>query len=113
MPDTGNPNVYTVFKGKHALTLAEGAASTNNALMVTAANAVQFLGDYVAGATGVVGTVPEACRPVAETYVPCYDATAGAVSFATVREDGTVTGAPSSELKLRGCSYNISGNHYR
>lgn len=113
MPDTGNANVYTVFKGKYALTLEDGVASTNNALMMTAANVVQFLGDYVTGATGIVGSVPEACRPVAETYVPCYDATASAVSFVTVMEDGTVTGAPSSELKLRGCNYNISGNHYR
>lgn len=113
MPEVGNPNVHTIFKGKHALTLEDGSTSTNNALMLTMVDVVQFLGDYTTGASGVVGTMPEACRPVAETYIPCYDATAGAVSFVTVMEDGTVMGNPSSELKLRGCNYNISGNHYR
>ena len=113
MTETGNANVYTVFKGKHALTLEDGAASTNNALMMTSANVVQFLGDYTAGTTGIIGSVPEACRPIEETYVPCYDATARTVSFVTVMEDGTVMGTPSSELKLRGCNYNISGNYYR
>lgn len=113
MPETGNPNVYTIFKGKYALTLEDGVSSTNNVLMLTMVDVVQFLGDYTTGASGVVGTVPEECRPVAETYVPCYDATTGAVSFVRVMKDGTVMGNPTSELKLRGCNYNISGNHYR
>ena len=112
MLETGNPNVYTVFKGKYEVTLEDGATSTNKVLMLTTANVVQFLGDYVTGTSGVLGSVPEACRPLAETYVPCYDAMAEAVSFVTVMEDGTLMGNPSSSLKLRGCNYNISGNHY-
>lgn len=112
-PDKGNPNAYTIFKGRYAVTLEDDATSDNSTVMLTNTNDVQFCGDYTAGVSGVLGQLPESCRPVAEVSVICYDSTLNEVSRVNVGDDGTIMGTPNSTHMLRGCTFNISGNFYK
>ena len=62
VPDSGNPNFFSLFNGSHVAQLA-GSSSTSNVFMLTSMNTVQFLGDCTAGADGRMWVLPEECRP--------------------------------------------------
>lgn len=110
--DKGNPNVFTVFRGRYALTMAEGASGGNENVMLTCVNDVQFMATYTANASGELFTLPEACRPSTAVYVACYSATTDAVEFVRVLPTGAVSGKAGYAYSLSGCSFNISGNYY-
>ena len=112
IPDKGNPNVFTTFKGRYDVTLASGASSTNSKVMLTCVNVVQFMGNYTADENGLIGTLPEGCRPLTPIYVPCYCTTESSMQSVKVAATGEITGKPGYLYNLAGCMFNISGNYY-
>lgn len=111
-PDKGNPNVFTVFKGRYEVTLADGATSSNAKVMLTCVNAVQFMGNYTANESGLIGTLPDGCRPLTTVYVPCYSSTNNSMQSVTVAATGVISGKSGYLYNLAGCMFNISGNYY-
>lgn len=109
---TGNPNVFTIFNGRHKVTLADNASASNENVMLTCINTIQFMGSFTANADGEIGTLPEACRPLAAIHVPCYSETANSMQSIAVSAEGVMTGEPSYVYNLGGCMFNISGNYY-
>ena len=46
MPDLGNPNFFTTFKGRYKVTPAEGVTVDNDIVMLTSNNIVCICGDF-------------------------------------------------------------------
>lgn len=121
MADTGNPNVYTTFQGRHSVTVPTGVTTTNAYIMLSNVNDVQFMGnyevtDYVAGDTLL--TLPPECRPTKDIAFICVvgNTTTEAMDIAKVGIDGTVklqsSNAGTATVWLRGTNFNISDNFY-
>lgn len=110
--DKGNPNVFTVFKGKKAVTLASGASSSNSNVMLDCTNIVQFMGTFTANSSGEIGTLPEGFRPFTLVYVPCYSVSANSMQQVMIAPTGKITGTGGYLYNLTGCMFNISGNYY-
>ena len=68
--DKGNPNFFTLFKGKYNAVLS-GTSSTSNVIMLTSTNVVQFLGDCTADDEGNLWVLPEECRPSSPVRLVC------------------------------------------
>lgn len=120
MPETGNKNVFTTFKGKFALTMADGQTNSNETVMLSCVNDVQFLGNvtlsgYLLGEP--FATLPEGCRPKSivvfmaylvtngiDHIVPVQCSSSGWMSLAEDVESGT--------LYLNGLSFQISDCWY-
>ena len=72
MPDLGNPNFFTTFKGRYALATAEGVETDNSTVMLTSNNVVCLCGDFAMEgyAIGdVFATLPPECSPGKPVYV--------------------------------------------
>ena len=72
MPDLGNPNFFTTFKGRYALTPAEGVTVDNPTVMLTSNNVVCLCGDFAMegyAIGGVFATLPPECSPDKPVYV--------------------------------------------
>ena len=116
MPDAGNPNFFTTYKGRYTMTPAANVSLESNALMLTCTNFVQFTGDFVLqadfGAGVTIATLPEEVVPVDGAYLSAvHDAKltllvvddAGEISTTEALSAGTVTPL----------CYNIAGNFYK
>lgn len=68
--DKGNPNFFTLFKGRYNAVLS-GTSSTSNVIMLTSTNVVQFLGDCTADDEGNLWVLPEECRPSSPVRLVC------------------------------------------
>ena len=99
--ERGNPNVFTVFKGRFECEVDPEATTTNATIMLTCVNDVQFLGNFTPGASGLLGTLPAGCRPPVTVFIPCI-----------VGSDGTMVCEASKTVYLQGVSFNISSCWY-
>ena len=122
MPDLGNPNFYTTFKGRYTVTPAEGVAVDNDTVMLTSNNIVCMCGDfeptdYKLG--DVFATLPPECRPDTTVYA-IVPADCGSV-IPTVMEAG-VDGAlrivfpdfeSMSSIKLSGAVFSMNQTIYK
>lgn len=73
MVDTGNPNVFTTFKGRYLLVAAPGHVVDTDVVMLSCTNDVQILGDFTLTdyvAESVIFTLPEECRPGKYVAIP-------------------------------------------
>lgn len=113
MPDTGDSNVYTTYKGRYEVVLEDGSSATSPVVMLTVVNQVQFCGDYTSGATGVIGRLPEECKPADTICLPCFETTGNALSYVLIHTDGTMTGEPDTSYELNGLEFHIAGNYYK
>lgn len=111
MPETGNPNVYTIYRGKYPITAPDGL---EHYCMLTNANDVVFCGDYTADANGLVCTLPTKLRPESELIFPICATLNGATNTTNlvIKTNGKVTSKVSSKIRLKGFSFNISCNYY-
>lgn len=109
MAETGNPNVYTIYRGKYPITAPDGLT---HYCMLTNVNDVVFCGNYTADANGLVCTLPNGIRPESTIHFPAYNEDDAMVHM-EVSPQGTVTcDTPSKLVYLRGLSFNISCNYY-
>lgn len=114
--DTGNPNVYTTFKGRYELVPAAGQSVDTNVVMLSCTNDVQPLGDwtlvdYVGGTT--FATLPAECRPGKEVMAPVV--VDGTIEVMTVQTNGDMALVASHDmgvLYLSGINFNISDRWY-
>lgn len=113
MPDTGDPNVYTTYMGRYEVVLEDGSSATSPVVMLTIVNQVQFCGNYTSGATGVIGQLPEECKPADTIYLPCFETTNNALSYVFIHTDGTMMGEPDTTYELNGLEFHIAGNYYK
>lgn len=111
MPDLGNPNFFTTFKGKYEVTLAPGALSQNANVMLTCTNEVQFLARFVPGENGLIGTLPSDCAPSVTTVLPVMTET-GLMAAVTIEPTGSVSSSLQETVMLAGHSFNISSKWY-
>lgn len=114
MQDLGNPNFFKIFQGKVEVALHDGVTSDNPGVMLSLTNELQFLGDYDVGVDGIIGVLPEGCRPGAELIVPvvAVEGSASKVTMLHVMDDGTLVSDPNSSIKTNGIVVNLSGNWY-
>ena len=121
MPDLGNPNFYTTFKGRYELTPVEGVAQTDNqVVMLTAHNLICPCGDmaltgYEAGA--VFATLPPECSPdrpiyatvpgVAGSLMPVIIEIGVDGGMKAVYPEGGVT-----EVRLSACAVSLNQSIY-
>jgi hypothetical protein len=112
--ERGNPNVFTVFKGRFECEVDPEATTTNATIMLTCVNDVQFLGNFTPGASGLLGTLPAGCRPPATVFIPCIVGSVGAMAngILIVEPDGTMVCEASKTVYLQGVSFNISSCWY-
>lgn len=113
MDDTGDPNVFTTYKGRFEVALEDGTSATSTVVMLTVVNDVQFCGDYTSGTTGILGQLPDECKPEETVYVPCFETTNHTLTYVFVHSDGTIMGEPDTVYELNGVSFHIAGNFYR
>lgn len=118
-PDRGDPNVFTLYRGRYSVTALPGAVVDNTAVMRTQTNEVQLLGNVqVTGYTGgAVMVLPEECRPAQACAYPCSIMVDGqyTVCSISVNPDGNVSVATAETdfmLMTRGLNFNIGGNIY-
>lgn len=108
MAETGNPNVYTIYRGKYAVTAPDG---NEHYCMLSNTNDVIFMGNYVSDANGLVCTLPEELRPESNLRVPLI--VNSTVRMVTIGANGNVTSAYNNATHyLKGFSFNISCNYY-
>ena len=110
MAESGNPNVYTIYKGKYSITAPDNAT---HVCMLSASNEVIFCDNYVSNSSGLICTLPTELRPNATMKFPIIvNSSTRVVTFNT---DGTVKSSTSYSGQthyLKGFSFNISGNIY-
>lgn len=109
--DTGNPNVFTTFKGRYQVTVADGASYDSTAVMLSCVNDVIFMGNASSNQDGLIMTLPPDCTPNENVTVPC--GSGDGVLLLTVGADGSISGQPNTMYHSNGISFNISGNFYR
>lgn len=120
MPDAGNPNFFTTFKGRYTATPASGVTAGSNVVMLSCVNDVIFCGNYqVQSCTQgqTLLTLPVECRPVDSIILPISvygDATE--VVSASISTAGTIsldlTYPKPLKVFFKGWSFNISPNFY-
>lgn len=110
MPETGNPNVYTIYKGKYQITAPDGET---HYCMLTATNEVIFCDNYKSNSSGLICTLPTELRPSETFKFPIVvNSTTRVVTFNT---DGRITSSSSYSGQthyFNGFSFNLSGNIY-
>ena len=114
MQDLGNPNFFKIFQGKGEVALHDGVTSSNSGVMLSITNELQFLGDYDVGVDGIIGVMPEGCRPNTEIIVPvvAVEGSASRLTMLHIMDDGTLASDPNSSIKTNGIVVNLSGNWY-
>lgn len=128
MPDKGNPNVFTTYRGRYQFTMSEGATCNSPYAMLTCINTVQFTENVELASTfsvpGVFCTMPEVLRPKgAVELAAIVQLSDGTMHMARVElaNDGTMTITrdfivanenPISVIFLDSVSYDLASNHY-
>lgn len=116
MPDFGNPNFFTTFKGRYLLIAAPGQSVDTDVVMLTSTNDVQLLGDWTIldyQASTPFGTLPEECRPKKVVKIPVV--VDNVIDILSIQTNGEMALANSHDdgiLYLSGINFNISGNWY-
>ena len=123
MPDIGDKNVFTLYKGKYDAVPGDGVSMMNPAVMLTRMNEVVILGNCdFSGlpANATVMTLPEECRPPLEFVIPvCHEnnvESAYEVVPLVIGMNGEVTtpvALTDGILYTGGRSFNIGGKWYR
>lgn len=118
-PDKGDPNVFTLYRGRYSVTAPEGAVIDNTAVMRTQTNVVELMGNVqVTSYTGgPVMVLPEECRPAQACAYPCSIMVGGQYTVCSVyiNPDGNVFVATTETdfvLMTRGLNFNIGCNIY-
>lgn len=105
-------NVKTL-KGKAEVALHDGVASTDNGVLLSLTNQLQFLGDYVVGDDMVIGVLPEGYRPKSPMCFSLY-ATLGETTdeaAIAIHPDGTMLASQGgSTFHTTGIVVNLSGD---
>lgn len=129
--DKGNPNFFTLFKGRYNAVLS-GTSSTSNVIMLTSTNLVQFLGDCTADDEGNLWVLPEECRPSSPVRLVCpiepggdtpgqsievvsgvsFETSASKITILLVTPDGSVKGEPNKLHYTNGLMFSISDRWY-
>ena len=119
--DTGNPNVYTTYKGRYQMQYAAEATAESANVMLTASNSVQFLADvqltgYTAGQP--FATLPSQCTPDDTVFFYCALEAGSAIAPAMVQvnpvgEMMLDTDVADGVLHMTGAMLNIACNWYR
>lgn len=120
MPETGNKNVFTTFKGKYELTMFTNQTTDNTAIMLSCTNDVQFLGNVVLSGYLLgdpFATVAEECRPNKAVIIPVVLSTETETTVITMQCDiyGQLSldiDVDSGVLHLNGVSFHISDCWY-
>ena len=119
--DSGNPNVFTLYKGKYEMDFVEGVSSSDDpTVMLTANDIVCLLRDielqtYTAGSR--IATMPDACRPAADVILPVAVSVGEnrTVELLTVEDDGMMSLAKDVQgaiVEVAGLTYNIGAKFY-
>ena len=119
--DTGNPNVFTLYKGKYEMDFVEGVSSSDDpSVMLTSNDIVCFLRDielqtYTAGSR--IATMPDACRPAADVILPVAVSVGEnrTIELLTVEDDGMMSLAKDVQgaiVEVAGLTYNIGAKFY-
>lgn len=128
MADIGNPNVFTIYKGRYQLTPTQATFASTN-VMLTIQNMVQFLCDATIWTREDVCTLPEQCRPKNMVVLPVCGSTNlnnVVVTTLTINPNGNVVfkQLPKEKvnentdieqiitLHLNGLSFSIGDNWY-
>lgn len=111
MAETGNPNVYTIYRGKYPITAPDGLT---HYCMLGNANEVIFMGDYTSDSSGLVCTLPNELCPESTLAFPiCIDnSNTLTMDILEISANGNVYCSPNNLIKLKGFSFNISCNYY-
>jgi hypothetical protein len=109
MTETGNTNVYTIYRGRYKVPATD---NLDHYCMLTNVNDVVFMGNYTADSLGEICTLPADLAPESSIHFPCYDED-GNLAHIVVSSFGIVTcDKPGKMVYLRGLSFNISCNYY-
>ena len=73
----GNSNFFTIYKGKYKITNSDGS---ENVVMLTKMNILQFTADKTSNAEGLIGAVDEDCRPDSPLRIVCAKDSAARIS---------------------------------
>lgn len=124
MADLGNPNVFTLFKGRYDLTpVASLGTWDKTTVMLTSTNEVQILGDLTLDQAYTEGTVvavlPEEVRPSKTVAFPVIYQT-GQTNYGLmelgIRPNGEMVlgrrAAAGTVIRVNGCQFNISDRWY-
>lgn len=109
MPETGNPNVYTIYRGKYSITAPDGLT---HYCMLGNTNEVIFMGDYTSDSNGIVCTLPTELRPESELVFPVCTGTTGTLDIMKIDVNGEITSSANTLIRLKGFTFNISCNYY-
>lgn len=111
MADAGNPNFFSTFKGRYAVS-APDPSEPDPHVMLSCVNDVQFMCDFTADDTGLLCVLPEDCRPKREVRMFAMNKTTNEGEFVTVGANGNVTGKSVESYRMNGLSFHISDNWY-
>lgn len=109
MAETGNPNVYTIYRGKYSITAPDGLT---HYCMLSNTNDVIFCGDYTSDSNGLVCTLPSELRPESELVFPVCTGNTGIVDAILIGINGEITSTANTLIRLKGFTFNISCNYY-
>lgn len=109
MAETGNPNVYTIYRGKYSITAPDGLS---HYCMLSNTNDVIFMGDYTSDSNGLVCTLPSELRPESEVVFPVCTGTTGTLDVIKIAVNGEMTSSANTLIRLKGFTFNISCNYY-
>lgn len=73
IPDTGNPNAFTTFRGKFDLTINEGVTAVKSYVVLSCTNNVTFLSAFTTtdyNTPEALFTLPAKCTPNNLTIIP-------------------------------------------
>lgn len=118
--DTGNPNVFTTFKGRYLLDDSYGYTVDNPYVMLSCTNDVQLLGDWVLQdylPDVAFALLPSECRPAKTVKVPVAVETQDDVKMEilTIDPDGSMSlpiDVSYAMVYLSGVSFHISLRWY-
>lgn len=109
MPNIGNSNVYTIYRGRYVVPAPD---ALEHICMLSNVNGVIFCGNYTADSNGKICTLPTELRPESTIHFPAYNED-GVLCHVEVDSQGNVIcDTPLKLVYLRGLSFNISCNYY-
>lgn len=120
--DTGNPNVFKLYRGMYEMNMVDGVTSSDDArVMLTISNIVMLLGDIAVQSYSEgdrLATMPYACRPASDIVLPVALVVGvnRSIEMLTIESDGMMsigTDIQGGVVKTGGMSYNIGARYYR
>ena len=111
MAETGNPNVYTIYRGKYSVTAPD---NLTHYCMLSNTNDVIFWGDYTSDSNGDVATLPsELCPESNLKFAVCTtNGNTDSINILEIDVNGEITCVANEVIHLKGFSFNISCNYY-